>query len=324
MSVRRTVLAASVLALALAFVFVAGASAKKPAPPPPPQPPPPPAEDTGSPTAPANLRLTVNGPYSITLTWDASKTSSSLWWYCIQRDGQGCIRVDPPQTTFAFSKLWPGTTFNYSVVALSSTGKRSASSNTVTYSTPADTTAPSAPTLSLTGVLPVRLSVAWTASVDDVGMQVWYTLLIDGVSYGADQINYRAALVLDRAPSTTYTLQVTVRDFFGNTNRSNVLTVTTPARTDATPPTTPTNLRLGPEANSPEIFLEWDQSTDDTDPQSQILYDVYVNGVREHLAIGYSDEFVYCRGTGPNTLRVQAVDTSGNASGLSNEIVFIC
>ena len=137
------------------------------------------AGDTG-PTAPTNLRLTVNGPYSITLAWDASKTSSSNWWYCIQRDGQGCIRVDPPQTTFTFSKLWPGTTFNYSVIAITSTGKRSATSNTVTYTTPADTTAPSAPTLSLTGTWPVRISVAWTASVDDVGSQVWYTLLVNG------------------------------------------------------------------------------------------------------------------------------------------------
>ena len=100
--------------------------------------------------------------------------------------------------------------------------------------------------------------------------------------------------------------------------------MTTPAATDSTPPTTPTNLRLSPQSSSPEIWLEWDQSTDDTDPQSQILYDVYVNGVREHLAIGYSDELVYCRDTGPNRLTVQAVDTSGNASGHSNEIVFIC
>ena len=311
MSVRRTVLAASVLALA--FVVVAGASAKRP----------PPPGDTG-PTAPANLRLTVNGPNSITLAWDASKTSASNWWYCIQRDGLGCVRVDPPQTTFTFSKLWPGTTFNYSVVAVSSTGKRSASSNTVTYTTPADTTAPSAPTLSLTGVWPVRASVAWTASTDDVGSQVWYTLLVNGSPYGNDQIGFRSALVLDRAPATTYEFKVTVRDFFGNTNESNVVTVTTPAATDSTPPTTPTNLRFSPDASSPEIWLEWDQSTDDTDPQSQILYDVYVNGVPEHLAIGYGEELVYCRDTGPNRITLQAVDTSGNASGHSNEIVFIC
>jgi hypothetical protein len=266
----------------------------------------------------------VNGPYSITLAWDASSSGSTNWWYCIQRDGLGCIRVDPPTTTFTFSRLWPGTTFNYSVVAISSSGHRSATSNTVTYTTPADTTAPSAPTLSLTNTWPVRISVAWTRSVDDVGLQVWYTLLVNGTPFSADQLGFQSALLLDRTPSTTYDLQVTVRDYFGNTNRSNVLTVTTPPATDSTPPTTPTKLRVSPNTSSPEIWLEWDQSTDDTDPQSQILYDVYVNGVPEHLAIGYGAELVYCRDTGPNRMTLRAIDTSGNASGHSNEIVFVC
>ena len=316
MSVRSTVLAGSVIALAL--VFSSGASAKRP------QPPPPPPPSDQAPTAPTNLRLTVNGPYSVTLAWDASSTNSSNWWYCIQRDGLGCIRVDPPQTTFTFSRLWPGTTFNYSVVALTSTGKRSASSNTVSYTTPPDTTAPSAPELSLTGVWPVRVAVAWTRSVDDTGGQVWYTLLVNGVDYGANQIGFQSALVLDRTPSTTYDLQVTVRDYFGNTNQSNVVTVTTPAVTDHTPPTTPTNLRFSPETSPPELWLDWDPSTDDTDPQSLILYDVYINGVPEHALIGGTDTIVYCRDTGENRLTMQAVDSSGNKSGHSNEIVFIC
>ena len=316
MTVRRTMLAASVLVLA--FVFIAGAAAGKKPPPPPPPPP------SDGPSAPTNLRLTVNGPYSITLNWDAAKSGSTSWWYCIQRDGLGCIRVDPPTTTFTFNRLWPGTTFNYSVVAIESSGKRSAPSNTVTYSTPPDTTAPSAPELSLTGVWPVRLTVAWTRSVDDVGSQVWYTLLVNGTPLSENQLGFQSALVLDRTPSTTYELQVAVRDYFGNTNRSNVVTVTTPAATDATPPTTPTNLRFSPNTSSPELWLEWDQSTDDTDPQSQILYDVYVNGVPEHLAIGYGEELVYCRDTGENRITLQAIDTSGNKSGHSNEIVFVC
>jgi hypothetical protein len=318
MSVRRTVLAASVLVLAL--VFAGAAAGKKPAPPPPPPAPPP----SGDPSAPTNLRLTVNGPYSITLTWDAGKSSANSWWYCIQRDGLGCIRVDPPTTTFTFNRLWPGTTFNYSVIVIESSGKRSAPSNTVSYTTPADTTAPSAPELSLTGVWPVRVAVAWTRSVDDVGSQVWYTLLVNGVDYGANQLGYQSALVLDRSPSTTYQLQVTVRDFFGNTNQSNVVTVTTPAVTDHAPPTTPTNLRFAPSTSSPELWLEWDASTDDTDPQSLILYDVYINGVPEHALIGGTDTIVYCRVTGENRLTMVAVDSSGNTSGHSNEIVFIC
>jgi hypothetical protein len=88
------------------------------------------------------------------------------------------------------------------------------------------------------------------------------------------------------------------------------------------PPTAPTNLRLSSESTAPEIWLDWDQSTDDTDPQSQIMYDVYLNGVPEHAAIGSGSTIVYCRGEGPNTIAIRAVDTSGNVSELSNQLVF--
>ena len=100
------------------------------------------------------------------------------------------------------------------------------------------------------------------------------------------------------------------------------MSVTTPPVTDTVPPTAPTNLRLSSESAVPEIWLDWDQSTDDTDPQSQIMYDVYLNGEPEHAAIGYGETIVYCRGEGPNTIAVRAVDTSGNESAFSNEIVF--
>ncbi len=246
---------------------------------------------------------------------------SSNWWYCVQRDGLGCVRVDPPQTTVTFTKLWPGTTFNYSVVAIDANGHRSASSNTVTYTTPPDVTPPSAPTLSVTGTWPTRVALSWTASTDDVS-QVSYTLLADGSPSFSAQLGYRSATILDLEPSTTHVYKVTVRDYFGNTAESNTVTLTTPAATDTTPPTVPTNLRLSPESSVPEIWLDWDQSTDDTDPQSQIAYEVYLNGERADTTIGYGETIVYCRGEGPNTIAVRAVDTSGNASGFSNEITF--
>ena len=48
-----------------------------------------------------------------------------------------------------------------------------------------------------------------------------------------------------------------------------------------------------------------------------------MNGVPEHLAIGYGEEFVYCRDT--DRPRSRSSDRHlGNASGHSNEIVFIC
>jgi hypothetical protein len=265
-------LGASVIALSLVFSLATEAGARPP-------------RDRTAPTTPTNLRITATGPTSISIAWDASTDNSSNWWYCVQRDGFGCIRINPPQTTFTNSKLWPGTTFNYSVIAIDAAGNRSGSSNTVTYTTPPDTTPPTAPVLSTTGVWPTRIALSWTESVDNA-TQVGYTLLVDGSPYGANLINYRSATVLDLEPSSTHVFKVTVSDSFGNTAESNVLSVTTPAATDTEPPTVPTNFRLSSESSPPEIWLDWDQSTDDTDPQSQILYDVYVNGIRDHAAIG--------------------------------------
>jgi hypothetical protein len=56
----------------------------------------------------------------------------------------------------------------------------------------------------------------------------------------------------------------------------------------------------------------------------EILWDVYANGTRASTGIGNVEDIVYCEGTGPNTIAVRAIDTSGNTSPFSNEIVFVC
>lgn len=314
MSVRSTALAASVLALAL--VFISAAPAKRP--------PPPPPGDRTPPTTPMNLRITATGPNNISLAWDASTDNSGNFWYIVQGCG-GSIRVNPPQTTFTNTRLAPDRTYSCFVYALDAAGNRSGNSNTVSYTTPPDMTPPSPPpTLTATSVYPTRISVAWTASVDNVS-QVWYSLFLDGSLYFGDQIGSRAATVLYLSPSTTYVFRVTARDAYGNVAESNTLSVTTPAVTDTVPPTAPSNLTLSSESAPPEAWLDWDQSTDDTDPQSQILYEVYLNGVRnDDGIIGYGETVTYCRAEGPTTIVLKAVDTSGNVSGPSNEIVFNC
>jgi chitodextrinase len=221
MAVRSTAFAASVLVLA--FVFVSAAPAKRP-----PPPPPPPPNDQQAPTTPTNLRITASSATSISLAWNPSTDNSTNWWYCVQTNGAGCFRVDPPQTTSA--------------------------------------------------VYPTRISVSWTASVDNTS-QVFYTLFVNGRPY-SETIGSRDATVLYLSPSTTYELKVTARDRYGNTAESNVLSVATPAKTDDIPPTAPANLRFSSETAPPEAWLNWDQSTDETDPQSQILYEVYLNGER--------------------------------------------
>jgi hypothetical protein len=276
-----------------------------------------------SPSGPTNLRITATGPTSVSLAWDAARGGSGKWWYCVQSGGAGCFRVDPPQTTFTHPSLRPGSTYTFTVITLSSTGQRSAPSNAVTYTAPADTTPPSAPQLSTTSVVPTRIGVAWTTSVDDTS-QVSYTLFLDGTPYLGGVIGLNSVIVPYLAPSSTHVFDVVASDAFGNTAESNVLTVTTPPVTESVAPSAPTNLRLSPESSAPEIWLDWDAASDNFDPQAQLLYQVFVNGVLTSTGIGNVDDIVYCADTGPNTIAVRAMDTSGNVSSFSSQLVFDC
>jgi hypothetical protein len=259
----------------------------------------------------------------VSLAWTRS-TDASTFWYCVQSGGQGCFRVDPPKTTFTHPMLWPGTTYSFSVVALDAAGHRSGSSNTVFYTTPPDVTPPSpAPVLSATAIYPMRVSLAWTASKDNA-TQVYYTLLKEGVPQLANVIAYPSLTVIDLSPLTAYAFAVDASDAFGNVVRSNILSVTTSAADDTVPPTAPTNLRLSSESSAPEIWLDWNQSTDNLDAQPQITYQVFLNGQLDDVTIGAGETVTYCPASGATTIGVKAVDTSGNTSALSNEIVFDC
>lgn len=309
----RMVLAALALALALATVPVA--SAKKPPPPPPP--------GSGGPSAPTNLRITASSDTSISLAWDAANGGSTSWWYCVVRNGEGCLRVDPPRTTLSLTKLWPGRTTTYTVVTVSSNGNRSAPSNGVTHTTPPDTTPPSpAPVVSAEAVYPTRITVSWTQARDEL-TQTTHTLFMDGAPITQAFLSQWTVFYLE--PSSTHTFQVRASDYFGNTVESNVLSVTTPPKTDDVAPSAPTNLQFSSETNPPELWVTWDPSTDDADSQALILYETYLNGVLvPDGGVGGTNTIAYCRDVGPTTVVLRAVDTSGNRSGPSNELNITC
>ena len=310
---RRTVVAA--LSLVLALVVVSAAPARKPPPPPPPG---------GGGNAPGNLRITASSDTSISLAWDAANGGSSLWWYCVVRNGEGCLRVDPPRTTFSLTKLWPGRTTTYTVVTVSASGNRSAPSNSVTHTTPPDVTPPSpAPVVSVQAVHPTRITVSWTQAVDNI-TQTFHTLVVDGRPVTEAFLSTWTVLYLE--PQSTHTFSVTARDYFGNSVESNLLTVTTTAKTDNVAPTAPTSLRFNTVLTvPPELWLEWAPSTDDTDSQALILYETYLNGVLvPDGLVGGTNTIAYCRDIGPTTVVLRAVDTSGNRSGPSNALTIDC
>jgi len=301
----------------LVFVFAAASPAKRP----------PSPGDKQAPTTPTNLRITASSDTSVSLAWNASTDNSTNWWYCVQVDGSGCRRVDPPTTTFTQSNLIPDRTRIWTVYAIDAAGNRSVSSNPVTHTTPPDTTPPSPPpTLTAAAVHPWRITVVWSESFDNVTHEPSYTLYLNGLQVW-DSIVYRHFLALNLSPSTAYEFKITARDGAGNVAEGDVLTVTTPPKTDFVAPTAPTNVTLGFQSSTGEAWLTWDPSTDDTDPQSQLFYAVYFNGVShdDDGALGSNGTIAYCRAAvGPTEIVVRAIDTNGNVSAPSNAIPFDC
>ena len=98
------------------------------------------------------------------------------------------------------------------------------------------------------------------------------------------------------------------------------------AQSNVTPPSAPTNVHITGSFGCPEFFVGWTQATDDTDPQSLIEYEIYVNGVLSPLAVsaGVDEDFVYATASGANTFTVKAVDQAGNTSEASNSFTEFC
>jgi chitodextrinase len=311
--------AGAALALVLALVVAGPAAAGKK--------PPPPTGDKTPPTTPTNLRVLGLSHKSVTLAWDASTDNSGSFSYSVNKDGQG-FTVPQTQTTYTIDWLSPGQTYNFYVTAVDKSLNTSGKSNTVTVTTPRDTTPPSTPVLSGSVRGPSQVSLTWTRSTDDLAPFVGYRIFANGVQV-TEHVNwYTETQVVLRhlTPATSYTFTVQAHDHSGHTATSNAVTLTTESTSDVTPPSVPTNVRIVGSFGCPEFFVGWTQSTDDTDPQHLIEYEIYVNGVLSPLAVsaGVDQDFVYATDSGANTFTVKAVDQAGNTSDASNGTTEFC
>jgi len=221
------------------------------------------------------------------------------------------------------TKLLPDRTHTFSVYAVDIGGNRSANSNTVSHTTPPDTTPPSPPpTISVTSVAPTTISIAWTQAVDDIS-QVRTTLFVNGSASFVDRLGPPNATLFGLTPATTYEFQVSVRDAYGNDTTGEVLAATTPAVTDTQPPTAPAG-RVASQRHDPEIPLFWTQSTDDTDPQTAIRYQVVQDGVVQGHEVGQGRTTIYCLSLGLKKIFVRAIDSPNNVSAVSNTVTSDC
>jgi len=274
------------------------------------------AGDRTAPTKPTNLRVTSVTSYKVTLAWNPSSDNSGSFSYRVVMSSGGTYTVPQTQTTFS-AFVAPLGTYSFYVYAVDGSGNKSQKSNTVSATPPPDTTAPTPPVVSVTGVNPTEVSLAWSASTDD-GPYLFYQVYVNG-SPSVDAGQNRFAVVQRLTPETTYQFTVRARDLYGAPNvsaPSNVVTVTTSAvsGTDTQPPSAPTNLYgwdTGDGAR--EINLFWTESVDNQTPQDSLIYEVYMNGVLDHTTSG-DRAILYATQAGANTYTVIAVDEAGNRS----------
>jgi len=210
--------------------------------------------------------------------------------------------------------LEAGRSFTLRIVAVDAAGNYSGYSNSVSFTLPPDTTPPTKPVVTLTDVGPTHISLTWSSTED--GPNVWFTVFMNasGIIYGSRDTSATIGLL---EPETTYAFTVQAQDFGHNLSPlSDPVTVTTEPSNpnDTTPPTTPANLSTQGMEFGEEIWLFWDQSTDNLDPQSVIRYDIYVNGVLDHSLTGAGSTVLYGTAGALNTFQVIAVDSAGNES----------
>jgi chitodextrinase len=310
-AVRRA--AGAALALVLALVVVGSVAAAG-------------RGDRTPPTTPTDLRVTSVSHKSVTLAWDPS-TDKSSFSYSVNVNGVSWT-VPQTQTTFTVTSLSAGQTYTFYVTATDASLNTSARSNTVTATTLADTTPPTTPALSGAVKGPSQVSLSWTRSTDDLAWFVGYRIFANGALV-TEHVNWYAetrVVLRHLTPATSYTFTVQAHDHSGNTATSNAVALTTEATSDVTPPTVPTNVRIVESNGACEFWVGWTQSTDDTDPQYAIEYEISVNGVLSPLAVGagIDRDFVYGTASGENTFTVKAVDRAGNTSAASNAATDVC
>jgi len=281
------------------------------------------ARDRKPPTKPANLRVTSLTPHRVTLTWDPSTDNSGSFTYRIFVSWGSTTTLPQTQTTYSVG-LVPNNTYSFYVYAVDGSGNVSQRSNTLTVTTPPDTTPPTAPVVSQVGVNPTEVSLQWTASTDD-GLHIRYQVFVNGSPSGVETLNGLAAVVHGLTPQTTYQITVQASDLYGGNLAppSNTLTVTTPAvsATDTVPPSSP-GCCGGGDVGGLELNIFWGQSFDNQTAQASIAYEVYLNGVLDHTTTG-DRAVVYVTQTGDNTITLIAVDGAGNRSAPSSMTFFV-
>ncbi|RBY94391.1 hypothetical protein DQ244_03475 [Blastococcus sp. TBT05-19] len=253
--------------------------------------------DTTPPAPPTGLTA-VRGDTRVTLSWTAN-AENDLASYRVLRNGVEIATVTG--TTYTATGLTNDVAYGFSLVAVDTSGNRSAATPTVS-ATPTDLTPPARPT----GLTAVRgdgqVALSWAANTEpDLAS---YRVLRDGVEIATvtGRTYTDTGLLNDRS----YGYSLVAVDTHGN--RSPVTAVVTATPTDLTAPAVPTGLTAA--RGDGQVTLSWAANTEPDLASYRVLRDgveiATVTGTG-HLATGLTNDRTY-------SFALVAVDTHGNRS----------
>jgi hypothetical protein len=277
------------------------------------------------PPTPENFHVTAQTAYTVTVAWSPPRNNSGDFNYHLS----GAYGVTPAilpktATSHTFTRLHSGNQYSLFIYAKDPGGNASGTVSATTR-TLLDTTPPSTgPVITVTEIGSNYVSLSWTPAQDDCPF-LSYQVSVNGDPYTAPSPNLSTILRFLR-PETIYSLTVRGRDeghFWSPFSVPVSVTTLPPNPNDHTSPTTPANLSAYSFDGATEMQIEWAQSTDDFDVQSNIRYDVYINGAFEDVRFGSGGPITAYGVSGENTIEVIASDTAGNPSPPATTTLFI-
>lgn len=293
------------------------------------------------PSTPGDFHVTGITTSSVSFAWNASTPGSGgKLGYNITNDTTGFIdNVGNVTSTTWTIGVQAGGTYSFHIEAYSGTSGPlvSAPSPEVTVTllgTPLPTPVkPAPPVITQANPTSNTITVAWTESTpaDEINS---FTVLINGIPDGGGPSGTTASTATGLASSYTFTITVVAYSLNGTTGSlsttSAPVTVTTAAATTAPAPpsalTAPTDLTGGGDGGG-EAIISWNPSTSANEPQADIQYDIYIDGVLDSFdsTVGQTQNiYIFPRGaTEPASVWVVAVDNLGNTSAPSNVLTGI-
>jgi chitodextrinase len=278
------------------------------------------------PPTPQNFRVTGVTAYTATVAWDPPRNNSGDFnYYLSGAYGVTSAILPKSATSHTFTRLHSGNQYWFFVYARDAGGNTSGTVSTTTR-TLNDMTPPSTgPAITVTEVGSNYVSISLTPAQDDCPF-LSYQVSVNGDPYTAPSPNLSVTRRFLQ-PNTTYTLSARGRDegnFWSPFSAPVTVTTSPPNPNDHTPPNTPANLSAYSFGDgSTEMQIQWAQSTDDFDAQSNIRYDVYVNGALDDVRFGSGGPSIAYGVFGQNMIEVIASDTASNASPPATTTLFI-